>query len=175
MKKNSFINAILIFIISFPIHFLYELIPYFLTSIIAPVNESIFEHMKLIATSIFFARMIIYFIRKKQGLSSDNYIFKSFLNVICTIVIFLIFYLPTYYLFIGENMAITLILYFISLLISEAIFQVIWDVKLKHNYNLLGILLIVGLYILTTFLTYNPPRVDFFFDPQNKNYGIIKK
>ena len=175
MKKNSFINAILIFIISFPIHFLYELIPYFLTSIIAPVNESIFEHMKLIATSIFFARMIIYFIRKKQRLSSDNYIFKSFLNVICTIVIFLIFYLPTYYLFIGENMAITLILYFISLLISEAIFQVIWDVKLKHNYNLLGILLIVGLYILTTFLTYNPPRVDFFFDPQNKNYGIIKK
>ena len=175
MKKNSFINAILIFIISFPIHFLYELIPYFLTSIIAPVNESIFEHMKLIATSIFFARMIIYFIRKKQGLSSDNYIFKSFLNVICTIVIFLIFYLPTYYLFIGENMAITLILYFISLLISEAIFQVIWDVKLKHNYNLLEILLIVGLYILTTFLTYNPPRVDFFFDPQNKNYGIIKK
>lgn len=175
MKKNSFINAILIFIISFPIHFLYDLIPYFLTSIIAPVNESIFEHMKLIATSIFFARMIIYFIRKKQGLSSDNYIFKSFLNVICTIVIFLIFYLPTYYLFIGENMAITLILYFISLLISEAIFQVIWDVKLKHNYNLLGILLIVGLYILTTFLTYNPPRVDFFFDPQNKNYGIIKK
>lgn len=174
MKKNILINTILIFILSFPIHFLYDLFPYFLTSIFAPVNESIFEHVKLIFTSLLVGRVIIYLIRKKQDLNVNNYIIKSYLSTILNIIIFLIIYLPIYYLF-GENLLVTLCLYLITILITEIIMNKVFNHNLKSNFNLLGIVLIILTYFIFTYLSYNPPRIDFFYDSINKNYGILKK
>lgn len=174
MKKNTFINTIILFILSFPIHFLYDLFPCFLISIFAPINESIFEHIKLIFTSLLIGRIIIYFIRKKQDLNVDNYIFKSYLSTILNIILFLIIYLPIYYLF-GENLMITLCFYLITILITEIIMNKIFSKDLKVNYNILGIILIILTYFIFTYLSYNPPRIDFFYDPINKNYGISKK
>ena len=174
MKKNIWINAILIFLISFPIHFLYDLLPSFFTSIFAPVNESIFEHVKMIFTSILLGRILIYFIRKKQKESTKNYILKSYLGALFNIILFLVFYLPIYYLF-GENLIATLILYFLSLLVSERVLYCFFNKDLKKSNSLLGILLITMTYFIFTFLSYNPIRIDFFYDPMNHNYGIIKK
>lgn len=174
MKKNIWINTILIFLISFPIHFLYGLLPCFFSSIFAPVNESIFEHIKMIFTSILLIRILIYFIQKKQKEIANNYILKSYLGALFNIILFLIFYLPIYYLF-GENLIVTLILYFISILITEKVMDCFFNKKLKANYNLLGLFLIVLTYFLFTFLSYNPIQIDFFYDPMNHNYGILKK
>ena len=68
MKKIKIFIILLSFILSFPIHFIYDLFPCFLTSIIAPVNESIWEHMKIIYTSILLSSIIEYFIFKSKQL-----------------------------------------------------------------------------------------------------------
>ena len=51
MKKIKIIGIFIIFILSVIFHFLYGIFPNYLFSILFPVNESIWEHMKLIVTS----------------------------------------------------------------------------------------------------------------------------
>lgn len=174
MKKSILINVIILFLFSFPIHFLYDLFPSFLTSIFAPVNESIFEHTKMIFTSLLLGQIIIYFIRKKKDLNTNNYIIKSYLATLFTILLFLILYLPIYYLF-GENLIITLIIYFITIFIIECIMNKLFNKTFKRNYNILGIFLIILTYFTFASFSYNPIHINFFYDPIQKNYGILKK
>lgn len=174
MKKNIIINTIIIFMLTFPFHFIYDLFPNFLTSIFFPVNESIFEHIKLIFTSILVGRIIIYFIRKKQDLTTNNYIMKSYLDALCNILLFLSLYLPIYYLF-GENLFITLLLYLISIFITGIFIEKVFNKKWRTNFNRIGIILIIITYFIFTYFSYNPIRIDLFYDPMNKNYGILKK
>ena len=174
MKKNILINTSILFILSFPFHFIYDVFPNFLTSIFFPVNESIFEHTKLIFTSILVGRILIYFLRKRQDLTTNNYIIKSYFGALLNIIIFLSFYLPIYYLF-GENMLVTLLLYLGSILLTEIIMAKIFEQKFKKDFNSLGICFIIITYFLFTYFSYNPIRIDFFYDPMNKNYGVLKK
>lgn len=68
LKKIKIISIFGIFVLNFISHFLYEWMPNTLFSIFFPVNESIFEHMKMISTSILIYSIIEYIILKKQKL-----------------------------------------------------------------------------------------------------------
>ena len=54
LKKLKVINIVIVFLLSFLAHNLYKWFPNTFTAIFFPVNESIFEHMKIIATSFLF-------------------------------------------------------------------------------------------------------------------------
>ena len=54
MYKKIILSSFIIFILSTLFHSLYNYLPCFLTSIIVPVNESIFEHMKMIFLYVLF-------------------------------------------------------------------------------------------------------------------------
>lgn len=170
MKKYILINTIIIFLLGFITHFGYEIFSNFITSIFFPVNESIAEHMKFIITSYYIYLFIRYFLYKNNNLNTNNLIFRTFITLLSTIFIFLILYLPIYYTF-GEHLFITLVLYFIAILISETLNFKTFTKKNKHL-NGIGIFLTILLYIITTILTYNPIPIDFFFDPIIKKYGI---
>ena len=118
LKKTRIIAVIGIFILNFIFHFAYSTLPNTLFSIFFPVNESIFEHMKLIFSSAIFYGIIDYFILKKNSLKTNNSIFTTLLNALSTIVIFLIIWLPIYYKM-GENMVITIFILFIAIIIGQ--------------------------------------------------------
>ncbi len=93
--------------------------------------------------------------------------------MIINIIMFLIIYLPIYYNF-GENLLITLLIYFLTILISNTIN---YFVRFKKDYKYLkviGITLIILMYITTTYFTYNPLKNSFFIDPTNNSYGLNK-
>ena len=46
--KKIIINSSIIFAMCFIFHFAYQVLPNFITSIISPVNESIYEHFKML-------------------------------------------------------------------------------------------------------------------------------
>ena len=168
MKKYIILSTSFIFIICTFIHFLYDIIPCAFTSIFAPVNESTFEHMKMIFTSVLIYSIAEYFIFKKNNF--NNFIFSTFIKDISTIIIFLTFYLPIYYRF-GEKMILTFILLYISLLIGSYISYKIYNIKNLHL-NILSIILIIISYIVFGYLTYNPIKIHFFFDVSEEKYGI---
>ena len=175
MNKNIKLKifvTILAFILCFPLHFIYEKIPCFLISIIAPVNESIFEHMKLLFTSIIIAGIIQKIIVKRKKLDINNVCFSNFVAALISIPIFLVMFMPLYKIF-GENLPLNIILMLIAIIISEIISYLITkkeDLRLENK----TIIFLIITYIIFTLLTYYPPKIELFRDPLNNYYGIKK-
>ncbi len=109
LKKVLKLNIIVIFLLSFLTHFIYKIIPIDLFAIFFPVNESIFEHMKMIYTTYLIDSIILFLLFKKYNIKFNNFFGALFLSSIISITSFLIIWLPVYYR-IGENLLLTLII-----------------------------------------------------------------
>lgn len=175
MNKKSKIKILCIFItfgLCFPLHYLYDLFPNFISSIFLPVNESIWEHMKLIFTSYLICEIIECFILRRKKIMVNNYYLQLLIVPIIGIIIYLILFLPLYNIF-GENLFISLTLLFIIICLEHYL-----SIKLfnKANYKYekkLGIIGIIIVYAIFTYLTYYPFNTLLFYDTINKGYGII--
>lgn len=175
LKKVKIISVFLVFALCFPFHFLYDLFPNFIFSIFLPVNESIWEHMKLIYTSFLLYGIIEFLILKRKNIVVNNYVFQLFLVPLIGIILYLLIYLPLYNLF-GENMIISITLLFMIIVIEELIsFFLLQSRSIKYG-RIIGVFGIIIMYIVFVYLTYNPIHNYIFYDTLNKGYGLdIKK
>lgn len=174
LKTIKLIAIINIFILSFPAHFLYDFSPSIITSILFPVNESIFEHMKIIFTSTLIYGIIDYSLLKINNIKYNNFLFQLFFTSFISILIFLIIYLPII-IILGECLIITLIILFITYIISQIISYYILTSNSIPYLNFLAIPLTIIIYSIFTYLTYNPPKNYFFYDTLTESYGIQKE
>lgn len=171
-KKLKIIGTLIAFLLCFPFHYVYKIFPTFLTSIFFPVNESIWEHMKILFTSIMVSsatQKIIMCLRKEDV---TNICFSNFIGALSSIPIFLVMFLPIYYNF-GENLIITISLMLISIIIAELISYSIMkkrDFKMENKV----IILVIIVYIIFIILTYYPLKNDLFIDKTTYTYGINK-
>lgn len=171
-KKFKILSVIIAFALCFPLHFLYDKFPCFLTSIFFPVNESIWEHMKILFGSIILTGVIqkIITIIKKEKI--NNICFSNFMGAIFSIPLYLIMYLPIYLIF-GENMILAIIIMVITIIVAEYISYILMekeDLKLEH----ITVLFVIAVYILFTILTYHPFKNSLFIDSKTSSYGINK-
>ena len=172
--KIMIIKTIAIFLSLFLFSNVYKWIPNFLTSIIFPVNESLFEHLKMIYNAEIIISLIIYLILKIKGIKINNYFTALFLSTIFNIILFYLIYLPIYNRF-GQNLIFTMILYFITLCISQYLFYLISIRSHNKFYNNLFLIIIPLIIIIFIYFTYNPMKTKFFFDPIEEIYGIPNK
>lgn len=174
MKKIKILIIIIAFLLSFPIHFVYDLAPNFLTSIFFSVNESVWEHMKIIYTSILISSIIEHFIYKHKKIEVNNFL----LSIPIISIIGIIFYIITYTiveLFIPHNLIMALIIMLLTYILSEIISYYILNMnEIKHQ-KVIGLSLIIISYIVFTYLTYNPPQTNLFLDVEKNIYGIPNK
>ena len=101
IRKLKIIGVVVAFFLCFPFHFIYDRFPSFVTSIFAPVNESIWEHMKILFGSIILSGVIQKIIVVSKRLEFNNICFSNFVGAISSIPIFLIIFLPIYYFIIN--------------------------------------------------------------------------
>ncbi len=170
LKILKILGAIIAFLVAFPLHFLYDKFPSLLTSIIAPVNESIFEHMKIIFGSILFSGVIQKIIVIKKDLKYNNICISNVISGFLSIFIFLAIFLPIYNI-IGENFIVTIIIMFITFIISQIITIYIInkkDMKLEKT----AIILTILVYVIFGILTHFPINNTLFIDPITKQLGI---
>lgn len=171
LKITRIISVIGIFILCFLSHFLYSWIPSSLTAIFFPVNESIWEHMKMIFTSIILYGIIDYIILYRFNIKYNNFFLSLFTTALISIPIYLTIYLPIYYK-IGENMFINISLMLLVIIITQVIAYYILKTKEYTLLNYISILFIIISYIIFGYLTYNPPKEELFFDTMKEKYGI---
>lgn len=172
IKKLKILGIVIAFLLTFPLHFLYDKLPCFITSIIAPVNESIWEHMKILFGSILISGVVQKIIVRTKKLNINNVCISNFTAALCSIPIFLIMFLPVYNA-IGENLVVTIIIMFLVIIISEIISYFIMkkeDLKLEN----MAIVFTIVVYIIFGLLTYFTPQQELFLDPTNLIYGIKK-
>lgn len=172
LKKIKIFSVFGTFILAFLTHFLYDWFPNPIFSIFLPVNESIWEHMKMLFTTILLYEIIEFIILKVKKIETNNFLFASFISAIISIPIYLIIFLPIYYRF-GENMIIIFIIMFITILISQIINYKLL-IKEELGFKYFSIILIIISYIIFGLLTYYPPQTHLFYDTENEIYGIKK-
>ena len=173
MKKIKIIGVFVSFVLAFILHFIYEWIPNTFISIIAPVNESIWEHMKLIVSSSLIFSILEYFIYKKKDMAFNNFILSYAISSILGVFIYLLIYIPLHDIF-GYNEYIAIgLLFLIFIFIQIVSYYIITYKKINHGSDI-GILLIIIIYLTFGYLTYHPPKINLFYDYMNKGYGIIK-
>lgn len=162
-KKNIFM-IIFLFLLSFLWHFMYDWFPSVLTSIFFPVNESIWEHMKII-----FYCLLIGSVLEKKG---NNYYLNILVKPLVGVLFYLIIFIPLYLIF-GESMFIS-----ISLMLFTYIIMELLGIKISKqeelNIKALPIIIIILISILFSILTFYPLHNFLFFDSVKLGYGILK-
>lgn len=171
LKTLKYITLAITFALTFICHFMYEWFPNTLTSIFFPVNESIWEHMKMIYTAIIIGGLIEYIIIRKKDINVNNIFLSLFLKASTSIPIFLTIYLPLYYL-IGENMVLNISVMILTLIIVEILSYNLLQNKRISIKPTFSLLLIIISYIIFSLLTYYPPKSDLFYDKEKNKYGI---
>lgn len=171
-KKFCIFNILLTFAVGFLVHNLYHWIPNVITTIF-PVNESLFEHMKLIFISPIISSTILYFIFKSRGYLINNYLFGLIVSTVFNIIIFYLVYLPLYYAN-GESMIMTLVTYFITIILSNYLYYLIIEIPNSTKLNRISFVMLIIIGGILTYFTYHPIRIDFFRDSKTNTYGIPK-
>ena len=171
LKKLKIIDIIIIFILTFIFHFLYDLIPNNFTAIFFPVNESIWEHMKIFVSAILVWGLVDKFLLDKFNIYYNNHFFSTVLTSILSIALYLIIYLPLYKIF-GETMFISIGLMLLDyILMAYVSYKILSGNELNINKVFLIIVIIVT-YVSFGLLTYKPPKYFLFYDTNKKKYGI---
>ena len=173
LRNLKLLGVIMAFLLCFLLHFLYDLAPCFITSVIAPVNESIAEHMKILFGGILFSGVIQKIIVKVKHLPYKNVCISNVVASLLSIPIFLVIYMPIYNA-IGENLLLTIFLMLLVIIISQIITIFIINIKTDLHMENLAILFVIIIYMVFAVLTYDPPEQSIFMDPITLSYGIKK-
>ena len=171
LKKIKILGFFVIFALCFLFHFLYDWLPNSLFSIFFPVNESIWEHMKLIYSSFVFYGIFDYILLKKNKINFNNFLIQLFLIPIIAIIIYLIIFIPIYKT-IGENMIASIGLLGIVIIIEQILSYFILQYKNLKYQNIIGIIGIILIYVIFGYLTYKPIENYIFYDTVKDKYGI---
>lgn len=172
LKKIKVIGVTTIFVLAFIYHFLYEWFPNPIFSILFPVNESIWEHMKLLYTGILSWGIIEIMLLKKNKIKYNNYPYQLFLTSFTSIILYLIIYLPLYNLF-GESLIISIPLLLIVILLEQILSYYLLKQKKENDIlDKIAIILIILFYMILLNLTYDPPKNYIFYDTVENKYGI---
>lgn len=173
LKKIKIFNVVIFFVLSFLWHFIYDLIPNFVTAIFFPVNESIWEHMKIIFGVIIFGSLISLILMQKFKIKYNNFYVEIVTKGILGVIFYLAIFIPLYN-WLGENMFISIGLMLITYIVMEFIGYKILLLD-ELDIKILPIILIVLCYILFALLTFYPPHNTIFFDEIKLIYGIPEK
>ena len=171
LKNYKLLGIIFVFLLCVLFHFTYQLWPNPLFSVLFPVNESIWEHMKLIFSSFVIYGIFEYLIIRKK-VKVNNYLLNLFITPGLAILLYLTIYIPLYFKY-GENMIISIGLLFIMIIIEELISYNLLKSKEISNGKLIGFIGIILMYFLFSYYTYNPTDNFLFYDILKNGYGIL--
>ncbi len=132
------------------------------------INESIWEHLKLIFFPTFITLIIGYFLFRKIY---SNYFCSKALGIIVALLFVVIFFY-TYTGILGNNYAvIDISTFFVAILIAEFITYFRVCSNRKCNKFILG--MSIGVLLISFIIfTYFPPKIGLFEDPITNSFGI---
>lgn len=162
-KKLTLTNIILVFFLSFVTHFIYNIFPNNIIACFFPINESIFEHLKMAFTTYVIVLIIDYFLFKVKN---NNLVISIYVSAITTIISLAILFPIAFNLF-GENMIITFVVYFITIVLGLLVGYKILE---KNDLFLrdVGLIAIVITMIVFALLTFYPLNIKTYFYDYSK-------
>lgn len=171
IKTWKIITVIICIILGTLLHFTYEWSgENIIVGLFSAVNESTWEHLKLIFFPMILMAIIGYFV---IGNKSYNYWLAQALGIIIA-MIFIIVFFYTYTGVLGINNAIINIASFIiAVILGQYIsFRLLKAIKI-YNAETVSIFFLIILFLSFILYTFDPPKIPLFKDPINGTYGIL--
>ncbi len=136
-----------------------------------PVNESVWEHLKLAFYPMLIAAIAEYFVINK---SVNNYIEAKTIGIF-TAIIFIVVTFFTYSGIIGGNlMIVDIVIFVLSIILGEYVAYELMTRKNESDARSKTLAIAIILFLMFSFIlyTYNAPQVNLFKDPITGEYGI---
>lgn len=168
--KFQILSAIFVAILGTLLHFTFEWSnKNLLVGVFSAVNESTWEHLKL----LFFPMLITTIIGNLFfSKSIPNFLSSKTIAIIVSIIFTILFFYTAGGI-IGENIAfLNIATFYIAVILGEYVaYQVI---KSGYNYNnKIAFFILIILFICFISFTYNPPKIGLFKDPLTSSYGVF--
>ena len=173
IKKWQIVVAIISIILGILLHFTYEWSgENRLVGLFSAINESTWEHLKLIFYPTLLMAIIGYFV---IGKDNKNYWGAQLMGII-TAMAFITIAFYTYTGVIGTNFAaVNIGLFVIATILGAYVAYRILVSEENYNLEIISIILIVLLFIIFILYTINPPKIQYFKDPEDGTFGINKE
>jgi hypothetical protein len=143
-----------------------------LVAVVAPVNESIAEHLKLIFYPMVLYFVVVYFIKvDKCAISAGKWFFSLLVSTITgmlAVCLLYYFYIGAF----GVNIDfINIGIYYVSVILGLSSGASVYG-KVKNTSPFISIFILLIIAFALTYFTYYPPALPIFMDPVSKKYGI---
>ena len=170
IKTWQIITIIICLILGTFLHFTYEWSSEnMIVGLFSAVNESTWEHLKLIFYPMFFMAIIGYFI---IGKNKHNYWISQAIGIL-TAMIFTIVFFYTYTGIIGINFGwLNIATFFVAILLGGIVTYKLLIPNSNYNAELISIIFLIILLFSFILYTFNPPQIQLFLDPITGTYGI---
>lgn len=174
IKKNILWGILFIAILSSLMHFLYDKSGFIVFALISPVNESVWEHLKmpLLPTALWW--IISYFIlRKDNQIDLKKWLFSGAISFLITISFIIVFY----YTYTGALGIHSVILDILGLLIGivlgqNSAYKIYQYAEIKPIHYIIVFIIFFIIIFLFIIFTFSPPHLPIFKDGNTDSYGL---
>lgn len=165
IKKYQILGIFFTIILGTILHFTYDLTNQnIIVGFFSPINESTWEHLKMIITPMILFAIFEYFI---FGKNIENFFSVRALSILLGMFLIVsLFY--TYSGILGKNFLILDILIFIISIIFSYILSYIFfqkDILISNNINFIGLIFIFILIFSMIYFTSSPLNIPLFISP----------
>lgn len=173
LNSQFIISILFIFLFGTLSHFIYSLTGNLsFIGAFFPVNESIWEHLKLLLIHIISWWIFFYIFNKnKLSMDKDNCFFASIISLLSS----MIFQLSVFYFYTGafglESFIIDILIFLFAIIFGQFIGLHIYKYSTGINYKIsFFILIIIVLFFI--YITFNSPHLPIFLDRNTGIYGL---
>ena len=169
IKTWQIITVIFCLILGILFHFTYEWSgENIIVGIFSAVNESTWEHLKLVYYPMLLMAIIGYFI---LGKNNKNYWMDQTVGIISA-MIFIIVFFYTYTGVVGTNFAwLNIATFIVAVVLGEFVTYKLLISRKSYNAEFISIFFLVILFASFVLYTFSPPRIGFFKDPVTEQFG----
>lgn len=171
MRNYQIFSVIFACIVGTLLHFTYEFFgENMLVASFSAVNESVWEHLKLLFFPMLITTIIGYFY---IGKNAPNFLCSKLLGII-TSILFIIIFFYTYTGIIGESIVfIDIASFFVAVILGEYLAYKLMTSNFRCN-NIIAKIILASILICFIVFTYFTPNIGIFKDPLTNQYGIIE-
>lgn len=168
MKKEKYyaICCVVAILLGTLLHFAYDISNRSsLLGLFTPVNESVWEHLKLVIVPIVIFAIVTQIIRR------ETIFFSSFFaSVIASLIIIAFHYLSV--ILASSSTAVDIIIYILAMCITFYIIYILSS-SIPKNLEIAGVVLLLAALLLFAIFTVFPPKLQIFLDMTTNTYGIF--
>lgn len=168
--KDSFLQIVITILLGTLWHFIFDwLDKNIIIAAICPVNESIWEHLKLLFYPVLLFSIVEYIFKSVKS----SFLVARTIGVLSGMLAIIVLYY-TYSGIIGkDNTVMDIIIYILSIFITYGVSGMLKSKRCCSffSYKFICAIILIIIVALFTLFTYNPPKINLFRDQTTDSYS----